>query len=32
MKAYKYHLLKNVLPSDFRFREDLLWYIYNDKK
>ena len=30
MKCFKYHLDKNVLPSDFRFREDLLWYLYND--
>ncbi len=27
-KAYKLQMSEDVLPSDFRFREDLIWYNY----
>ncbi len=30
-ECYKVNLVKDVLPSDFRFREDLLWMIYENQ-
>ena len=31
-ECYRVHLGKDVLPSDFRFREDVIWMMYENQK